>query len=76
MNLTTHDCTRNVLLVEGDPTCGGGGGGLTNSWWWGEFKLEHAGTCSLMMGELINRCGGGSSRSVFRNHCYIWEVDD
>ena len=61
---------KGILLV------GGGGGGLTNSWWWGEFKLEHAGTCSLMMGELINRCGGGSSRSVFRNHCYIWEVDD
>ena len=27
MNLTTHECTRNVILVEGDPTCGGGGGG-------------------------------------------------
>ena len=48
INLTTHECTRNELLVEGNPTCWGRG--LTDSWWWGVFKLKHGGTCSLMMG--------------------------
>ena len=41
---------KNVLLVEGDPTCGGGGGANLIHGGGEDSNLNMGGTCSLIMG--------------------------